>query len=97
METAPCLKVILGARPPDGPCQPMSHSSGGPRPPAQSTTPETLRRNDGQAKQTRNATSFFATGHSTLSFFILDIALALAAPFSSSETTFGTLLGFGDW
>lgn len=33
------------------------------------------------------------TGQFTLSFFIREIALALAAPFNSSETTLGTLLG----
>lgn len=74
----------------------MSHSAGGPWAPAQSTSPETRRRKDGHAKQTRNATSLFTTGQLTPSFFILDIALALAAPFSSSDTTFGTLLGFAE-
>ena len=44
----------------------------------------------------RNATSFLTTGHSTLSFFIREIAFGLAPPFNSSLTAFGTFLGFGD-
>lgn len=52
--------------------------------------------NDGQAKQTRNATSLLTMGQSTLSFFILEIALGLAPPFNSSLTAFGTFFGFGD-
>ena len=76
--------------------QPKSHSLGGPCPPAQSTTPDTLLRNEGHAKQTRKATSFPTTGQLILSFFILDIALALAAPFSSSDTALGTLLGLAE-
>ena len=65
-------------------------------PPAQSTTPETRRTNDGHAKQTRNPTSAPTTGQLTLSFFILDIIFGLAPPFSSAETTFGIFLGLGD-
>lgn len=74
-----------------------SHSFGGPDSPAQSTTPVTLRMNEGQEKQIRNPTSVSATGQSTLSSFIRLIDLAPSrADFSSSATAFGILIGFGD-
>src|SRR5947209_18784425 len=75
----------------------MSHSLGGPSPPAQWTSPETLLMNEGQAKQTRNPTSCFTTGQSTLSFFIRPIAFGLATPLRASVTAFGTFLGFCAW
>src|SRR5712692_6340880 len=75
-------------------CQPISHSLGGPSPPAQWTSPETLLRNEGQAKQTKKPTSPFTTGQSTLSFLIRPIAFALATPLSSPMTAFGIFLGF---
>jgi hypothetical protein len=50
---------------------------GGPFPPAQFTSPFTRRTNEGHAKQTKNPTSAFTTGQSTLSFFILAMALPL--------------------
>src|SRR3989475_10034573 len=74
----------------------MSHSLGGPSPPAQWTSPETLLRNDGQAKQTRNPTSCFTTGQSSLSFFNRPIAFAPATPLRVSVTAFGTFLHFCD-
>src|SRR5712691_8917295 len=78
-------------------CQPISHSLGGPSPPAQWTSPETLLRNEGQAKQTKKPTSPFTTGQSTLSFFIRPIAFALATPLSSPMTAFGIFLGLSAW
>lgn len=57
--------------------------------------PLTRFKNEGQLKQIRKATSFCTTGHSTLSFFILEIIFGLAPPFSCSLTTLGTFLGFG--
>src|SRR5712691_6569775 len=53
--------------------------------------------NEGQAKQTRNPTSCFTTGQSTLSFLIRPIAFGLATPLRASVTAFGTFLGFCAW
>ncbi|MDV3294086.1 MAG: hypothetical protein LYZ70_07430 [Nitrososphaerales archaeon] len=63
-------------------------------PPAQPTTPLMRFRNEGQLKQTRKATSVFATGQFTLSFFMRDISFGLAPPLSCSVTTLGTFFGF---
>src|SRR6267143_1045761 len=77
--------------------QPRSHSLGGPSPPAQWTSPVTLLRNEGQEKQIKKPTSWFTTGHSTLSFFIRLIAFALATPFNPPVTALGIFFGFSAW